>query len=102
MGKPKIGVEDTTILINNTIFGIIRHPLYLGFILWGIGQIFITQSYVSVILGSLAILFAYLAAEKEDEYNISRFGEKYKEYMKKVPRVNFLLGIIRILRSKRK
>ena len=101
MGKPKIGVEDTTILINNTIFGIIRHPLYLGFILWGISQIFITQSYVSIILCSLAILFAYLAAEKEDEYNISKFGEKYKEYMKKVPRVNFLLGIILYLRRKK-
>ena len=84
-GKPKMGVEDTTALINTTIFGIIRHPLYLGFILWGIGQILITQSHISLVLGSLAVLFSYLAAIKEDEYNISKFGEKYKEYMKKVP-----------------
>ena len=85
IGKPKIGVEDTTILINSTIFAIIRHPLYLGFIFWGISQILIIQSYVSLILGLLAVLFAYISAKKEDEYNIGKFGEKYKNYMKKVP-----------------
>ena len=85
MGKPKIGVEDTTILINTTIFAIIRHPLYLGFIFWGISQILIIQSYISFILGLLAVLFAYIAAKKEDEYNVGKFGEKYKNYMKKVP-----------------
>jgi protein-S-isoprenylcysteine O-methyltransferase Ste14 len=84
-GKPDKGIEDTTTLIYSTIFGIIRHPLYLGFILWGISQILIIQSYMSLILGLLAILFAYIAAKKEDEYNIGKFGEKYKNYMKKVP-----------------
>jgi protein-S-isoprenylcysteine O-methyltransferase Ste14 len=32
-GKPKKGIEDTTILIEKTIFHIIRHFLYLGFTL---------------------------------------------------------------------
>ncbi len=85
IGKPNTGVEDTTIMINTTIFGIIRHPLYLGFIFWGISQILIIQSYISLILGLLAVLFSYMAAKKEDEYNIYKFGEKYKNYMKKVP-----------------
>ena len=84
-GIPKKGIEDTTTLINTTIFGIIRHPLYLGFILWGVSQILITQSYISLIFGLLAVLFSYLAAVKEDEYNITKFDEKYKDYMKKVP-----------------
>jgi protein-S-isoprenylcysteine O-methyltransferase Ste14 len=100
-GKPKIGVEDTTSFINTTIFSIIRHPLYLGFILWGGSQILIIQSYASIVLGSLAILFTYLAAVNEDEYNISKFGEKYKEYMKKIPRLNFLLGIVLYLKRKK-
>lgn len=30
-GKPEKGIEETTVLIEGTIFGIIRHPLYLGF-----------------------------------------------------------------------
>ncbi|MCP8311299.1 MAG: hypothetical protein L6N94_07350 [Candidatus Methylarchaceae archaeon HK01M] len=28
-GKPKKGIEETTVLIEGTIFGVIRHPLYL-------------------------------------------------------------------------
>jgi protein-S-isoprenylcysteine O-methyltransferase Ste14 len=85
IGKPKVGIEDTTILINTTIFGIIRHPLYLGFIFWGISQILIIQSYLSLTSGLLAVIFSYMAAKKEDEYNIGKFGEKYENYMKKVP-----------------
>jgi protein-S-isoprenylcysteine O-methyltransferase Ste14 len=73
------------IMINTTIFAIIRHPLYLGFIFWGISQILIIQSYISLILGLLAVLFAYIAAKKEDEYNLDKFGENYTDYMKKVP-----------------
>ena len=45
-----------------------------------------SSSNYSNVVGT-AILFSYLAAKKEDEYNISKFGEKYKEYMKKVPMV---------------
>jgi protein-S-isoprenylcysteine O-methyltransferase Ste14 len=84
-GKPKMGIEDTTILINNSIFHFIRHPLYTGFIIWGVSQILIIQSIYSLIFGVLAILFSYLAAVKEDEYNIDKFGNKYKDYMNKVP-----------------
>ena len=54
-GKPKRGIEETTVLIKGTIFRLIRHPLYLGFALWGIGQIFAIQSIISVVLGIIAI-----------------------------------------------
>jgi protein-S-isoprenylcysteine O-methyltransferase Ste14 len=34
-----------------------------------------------------------MASKKEDEFNIKKFGESYKEYMKKVPLWNFLKGL---------
>ena len=71
-GKPKIGVEDTTTLINNTIFVIIRHPLYLGFALWGIGQILAIQSIISVIFGIIAVFCSWMASIKEDEFNLKK------------------------------
>jgi len=94
-GKSERGIEETTVLIKGTIFGIIRHPLYLGFALWGIGQILAIQSTISMILGLIAISCAWMASKKEDEFNIMKFGDDYGEYMKKVPMWNVLEGLRR-------
>ena len=98
MGKPEKGFEDTNILIEGAIFRIIRHPLYLGLILWGLSQIFAIQSIISIILGILVVFCFLMASKNEDEFNIKKFGDSYRDYMQRVPRVNFALGIIRLLR----
>jgi len=88
-GKPKKGIEETTVLIEGTIFGVIRHPLYLGFTLWGISQILAIQSIISIVLGIIAIFCSWMAAKKEDEFNLKKFGNSYREYMTRVPMWNF-------------
>ena len=92
-GKPKKGVEDTTIFIKGTIFGVARHPLYLGFALWGIGQILAIQSVISVVLGLVAVFCSWMASKKEDDFNLKKFGNSYKDYMKKVPMWNIVKGL---------
>jgi len=87
-GRPEKGIEETTVLIDGTIFGVIRHPLYLGFALWGTGQILVIQNIAATILGIAAIIFSWMASRKEDEFNIKKFGHSYREYMKKVPMWN--------------
>ena len=82
-------------MIEGTIFGVIRHPLYLGFTLWGIGQILAIQSIISVVLGIISIFCSWIAAKKEDEFNLKKFGNSYREYMKKVPMWNFIKGVRR-------
>ncbi len=94
-GKPKKGFEETTVLVEGTIFGVIRHPLYLGFTLWAIGQILAIQSIISVVLGIIAVFFSWMAAKKEDEFNLKKFGNSYNEYMKKVPMWNVFKGMRR-------
>jgi len=94
-GKPKKGVENTTVLIEGTIFGVIRHPLYLGFTFWGIGQILAIQSIFSVVLGIIAVFCSWMAAKKEDEFNLKKFGNSYREYMKKIPMWNVFKGLRR-------
>ena len=96
-GKPVKGFEDTNELIEGNIFGVIRHPLYLGLSIWGFSQIFAIQTVVATILGILAILCFWMSSRKEDEFNIKKFGDSYRDYMNKVPRTNFFLGIIRLL-----
>jgi len=94
-GKPKKGIEDTNILIVGTIFGVIRHPLYFGLAIWAVSQILAIQSIISVIMGITAIICFWMASKKEDEFNITKFGDNYKDYMKKIPMWNVLKGLIR-------
>ena len=47
-----------------------------------------------VILAILASSLVYLETFKLDNGLIEKFGEEYKRYMKKVPRINLLLGLI--------
>jgi hypothetical protein len=35
-----------------------------------------------------------------DKSGVKKFGEPYKSYIKDVPRMNFILGIIKILKNK--
>jgi protein-S-isoprenylcysteine O-methyltransferase Ste14 len=95
-GKPKDYWEKSTTMVNRGIFRIVRHPLYLGAAIFGVSFILVAQSIPSTLLG-LAIIFCFLiASKKEDEFNIKKFGDSYKEYMGKVPMWNILNGLVRI------
>jgi protein-S-isoprenylcysteine O-methyltransferase Ste14 len=84
-GKPTSGWEHTTVLIDSGVFGLVRHPLYLGGALLTLGTILIAQS-APVIISGIAGLFCYWTASKKEElYNIRKFGDKYQDYLKKVP-----------------
>jgi protein-S-isoprenylcysteine O-methyltransferase Ste14 len=92
-GKPESGWEPTTVLIDSGVFRIVRHPLYLGSAIFTLGLILIFQSIPSAILGLIAILCFWMASKKEDAFNIEKFGDAYKKYMKKVPMWNAFKGI---------
>lgn len=92
-GKPRSGWEHTTVLIDSGVFGIVRHPLYLGGALLTFATVLITQSTFCIISGIVGIFCYWMASKKEDEYNIDKFGDSYREYMKKVPMWNAFKGI---------
>jgi protein-S-isoprenylcysteine O-methyltransferase Ste14 len=94
-GKPKSGWEHTTEIVDSNIFRVVRHPLYLGGAIAMVGIVLVVQSIPSTILGLVAIFCFWMASKKEDEFNIKKFGDGYKEYMKKVPMWNILKGLNR-------
>jgi protein-S-isoprenylcysteine O-methyltransferase Ste14 len=106
--RKKGGVEKgksyihTTKLVDTGIYSIVRHPQYITFILWAIAGMLLFQHWIIIILGIPIILLTYVDLIKADKDSIKKFGDDYKQYMKKVPRANFLLGIIRLLQHKRK
>jgi len=89
----------TTKLVDTGIYSIVRHPQYVTFILWAIAGMLLFQHWIIIILGIPVIPLTYIDLIKADKDSIEKFGDDYKKYMKKVPRANFLLGIIRLLRN---
>jgi len=92
-GKPESGWETTTVLIDSSVFGIVRHPLYLGSAISMTGVILVIQSVLSTILGLVAIFCFWMASRKEDVFNIEKFGDTYKDYMRRVPMWNVFQGL---------
>lgn len=92
---------STTVLVDSGLYGIIRHPMYLSWILFILGLILITQHWLSPILGIPIMVSIYLDMRKEEQENSEKFGDDYRRYMQAVPRMNFVVGVIRLVRHRR-
>lgn len=91
----------TNKLVTTGIYSIVRHPQYLSGMLLGLSFILISQHWLVLILAIPFITIFYIATLDEDKSCLKKFGFSYKEYMKKVPRINFILGLIRLIYNKK-
>lgn len=90
----------TTVLVDSGIYAIVRHPQYLAGILLNAGLVLITPHWLVAILGLIAAAMTVLDTFNEEQQTIEKFGDAYREYMQKVPRLNFVLGIFRVIQRK--
>jgi len=91
---------NTTVLVDTGVYSIVRHPQYLAGVLISIALPLITQHWLVAILGAAAVVLYVLGTYDEEEGCIDKFGDVYIDYMKRVPRMNFLLGIFRLISGK--
>jgi protein-S-isoprenylcysteine O-methyltransferase Ste14 len=89
----------TTQLVDTGIYSVVRHPQYVTFILWAIAGMLLFQHWIVVLLGVPIFPLTYIDLMTADKDAIEKLGDDYKAYMKRVPRANFLLGIIRRFRK---
>jgi protein-S-isoprenylcysteine O-methyltransferase Ste14 len=88
----------TTALVETGIYAVVRHPqMGTAWLLMSLSLMLITQHWVSVALSIPAMGLAYLDLLKADQRLIDKFGDAYLRYMERVPRVNFVSGIIRLI-----
>jgi len=92
---------NTTVLVDSGTYAIVRHPMLLGSILLISVSILISQHWLAAIVGVPIIVWMYLEEVKAEKGLLVKFGDDYKRYMQKVPRMIFILGIIRLLRRKK-
>jgi len=91
----------TTRLVDSGIYAIVRHPQYTG----GVLSIFVTTllwypHWLFGVLGVVGSVVIYLSCVEEEKYLVQQFGDEYIAYMDRVPRMNVVLGIIRLLRRR--
>ena len=91
----------TTQLVDTGIYSVVRHPQYVTFILWAIAGMLLFQHWIVIFLGVPIFPFTYIDLINADKDAIEKFGDSYNKYMKKIPRANFLLGIIRKMKKQK-
>jgi protein-S-isoprenylcysteine O-methyltransferase Ste14 len=62
-----------------------------------IGLPLITQHWLVVLLGCLSLVIYYQNTIVEEAENLTKFGDDYRAYQQRVPRLNFLLGLFRVV-----
>lgn len=92
---------NTTKLVDTGVYSIIRHPLWLCWILLSISLTLISQYWLIVIFAILICCIVYGETYLLDKGLVEKFGEEYKKYKKKVPRMNLILGLIKYLSLKK-
>ena len=91
---------QTSRLVKNGLYGIVRHPQYTGGLLLMLAMMMVSQHPVVVISGLIAIPIFYVDIAREDRRLVRLFGNEYRRYMKRVPRTNFILGLARACRRR--
>ena len=97
---------ETIIFYREGPFRIMRHPCGFGLMLWFILPFIILSPHLPFTILSVAaiilmIVYHYYMFRTEEKYNILKWGDEYGQYMKEVPRFNFIKGLWN-LRKRRK
>jgi protein-S-isoprenylcysteine O-methyltransferase Ste14 len=103
MGKAPEGEGwlRTTVVVENGIYAVVRHPIYLAFMLICLALACISQHWLSALLGIILILMLYDDMRREERGNLDKLGDDYLHYMQKVPRMNFVVGLMRLLKRRK-
>jgi len=94
-------IVHTTVVVDSGIYSVVRHPQYLGFMLFVFSLVLMSQHWLSVFSGVMGSALFYKDVLREEQMAIEKFGDDYRRYMQKVPTMNLLSGLVRLLRRKR-
>ena len=92
----------TTKLVDTGLYAVCRHPQYLSGMLFNLALMLLAQHWLIVMIGLASATLIYLDIREADKQGIEKFGEEYQLYMQRVPRANFIVGLIRLFKVRRK
>lgn len=100
VAKGKSFVHTAT-LVDTSLYAIVRHPQYLAGIFFNIAMMLLAQHWLVILIGLISAVLIYLDIQTADQEGIEKFGDEYQQYMQRVPQVNLILGILRLIKIKR-
>jgi protein-S-isoprenylcysteine O-methyltransferase Ste14 len=72
-------------VIRKSVFGVVRHPVYLSEILLYLGLLLMSISLLAAVVWLFAIGFLHRISRFEERLLLARFGAEYEQYMAEVP-----------------
>lgn len=72
-------------LVTTKLYGIVRHPQYLGILLASLGFLIQWPTIPTLIMSPVLIIAYYKLARREERELEARFGDDYRSYKLKVP-----------------
>jgi len=88
-------------IIDTGVYGIVRNPMYLGGMMLFIAMALFLPNWIMIGLSVINQAIIYAFTVSEERVNIVIFGDSYREYMARVPRLNPIIGLIRVLKRER-
>ena len=81
--SPSLFIRGNHTLVTNGIYKNIRHPMYLSFVMWAIGQALLIDNWLAGPIGIVAFMLIYLfRIEQEEQQLVEVFGDEYVNYQK--------------------
>jgi len=72
-------------VIREDVFGLVRHPIYLGAILFYLSLLSVSLSLAAAALWAIIILFYVYLCLHEERLLLAKFGREYIDYQRDVP-----------------
>ena len=73
-------------LVTRGPYHYVRHPIYLGAFVFIIAQALLAANWFLLLPALAVVTLFYMQIGKEEAMLIDRFGDEYREYMKRTPR----------------
>ena len=78
-------IREPPSVIRKGVFRWVRHPIYLGALLFYLGLLAFSFSFVAAVVWVAIIGFYVLISKHEERLLLQKFGKDYEDYMKEVP-----------------
>ena len=86
--SPTLQIQDEHTLVTSGVYKYIRHPMYAFVWLWGIAQALLLQNWIAGPATLVCFLPLYfIRVPREEKMMLDRFGDQYRDYMKRTGRV---------------
>jgi protein-S-isoprenylcysteine O-methyltransferase Ste14 len=91
-------MHETVVIVKEGPYRVIRHPGYLAeMVYFSVLPIVLSKWVPFTILAAICIAIAIASCayliKAEDSFNLRKWGEEYRQYMKEVPAINFVKGL---------